>query len=349
MEEIKKILKNEPAFRLKQVKKALYSDLIENWEDATTLSKDLRQKLLKAYPIPELKVDKLLESKEGQTAKALFTLADNLQIETVLMEHEEGRKTVCVSCQAGCAMNCQFCATGKQGFKRNLTSLEIIGQVLFFSRYLKKQNERVSNVVFMGMGEPFLNYDNIIETIEILNDKDGLNIGARHISISTCGIIDGIEKLANYPIQVNLAISLHAPDNKLREKIMPINKAYPIEKVLDAVDNYIKKTKRQVMFEYLMIDGVNDSAKQAEELGMLLVHSLRFGNQKNFSRPDRRYYIINLITFNPVGHSEFQPSPGWRIEKFKEVLKLIGVDVTQRYRFGKEIDAACGQLAGKNT
>jgi 23S rRNA (adenine2503-C2)-methyltransferase len=353
-EKIKEILKEEPEFRLKQVKKAVFSDLIEDWGKATTLSKDLRQKLSKTYPIPELKPEKLLESKDGETAKALFALDDGLKIESVLMRHgledsaEAVRNTVCVSSQAGCGMNCSFCATGKNGFNRNLEPLEIYGQVMFFARYLKNKNEKVNGVVIMGMGEPFLNYDNVFEAIRVLNDKDGFNLGARHISISTCGITEGIEKLAKEPLQVNLAVSLHAPNGALREKLMPINKTYPIAKILAAVDDYIKKTKRRVMFEYLMIDGVNDSEAQAEDLGKLLVHSLRFGNQKDFARPDRRYYFVNLISFNAVGHSEFRPSPGWKIKKFKQVLEMLGVDVTQRYRFGKEIKAACGQLTVNN-
>ncbi|MFH1401352.1 MAG: 23S rRNA (adenine(2503)-C(2))-methyltransferase RlmN [Parcubacteria group bacterium] len=348
IEKIKEILRDKPSFRLKQVKKALFSDLIENWQEATTLSKDLREKLAKAYPIPEINLEKLLTSADGQTVKALFILKDDLKIESVLMMHEDGRNTVCLSSQAGCAMNCQFCATGQRGFKRNLTSVEITGQVLFFARYLKKCEARVTNIVIMGMGEPFLNYDNVLEAIRILNDKDGFGLGARHISISTCGIIEGIEKLTEDPLQINLAISLHAPNNELREKLIPINKAYPIEKVLSAADDYIKKTKRRVMFEYLLIDGVNDSEAQAEELGKLLVHSLLAGNQKNFARDDRGFYFVNLISFNPAGHSEFKPTPGWKIKKFKKVLESLGVQVTQRWRLGKEIKAACGQLAENN-
>ena len=347
MKLFEEILKTEPPFRLKQIKKALFFDLIEDWEAATTLSKDLRQKLSKIYAIPEFKTENISTSKDSETVKALFELNDGQKIETVLMKHADGRRTVCVSSQAGCAMNCRFCATGKQGFKRNLTDSEIAAQVLFFARYLKKQNEKVSGVVFMGMGEPFLNYDNVMEAVKILNDKDGFNLGARHISISTCGITEGIEKLADEPLQINLAVSLHSPNDELRSKLMPINSAYPIQSVLSAVDDYIKKTKRRVMFEYLMIDGVNDSQPQAEELGKLLIHSLLFGNQKNFARPERRYYFVNLISFNPVGHTSFKPSPGRKIQKFKEVLQNLGVDVTQRYRFGKEIKAACGQLAAK--
>jgi 23S rRNA (adenine2503-C2)-methyltransferase len=329
---IEEILKEEePPFRLKQVKKAIFNDLIEDWDEATTLPKNLRQKLSKNCPIQELKTEKVLASKNGQTIKALFGLKDGLKIESVLMRHIDGRRTVCVSSQVGCAMKCSFCVTGQQGFKRNLSSSEIIDQVLFFARFLKKSREKVTNIVFMGMGEPFLNYNNVLEAIRILNDKDGFNLGARHISISTAGIVEGIEKLAKEKLQVNLAISLHSPNNNLRTKLMPINKKYPIEKILVAVDDYIKKTKRRIMFEYLMINGANDNPKEAKELAKLLRKPL---------------YFVNLISFNPTGHSQFKPSPGWKIKKFKEILEKNGIAVTQRYRFGREIKAACGQLAG---
>ncbi len=343
---IEEILKKEPPFRLKQARKAIFVDLIENWENITTLPQNLRQKLSENCQISELKTEKILTSKDKQTIKVLFELKDNSKIESVLMRHgsmnspQTGRITVCVSSQIGCAMNCQFCATGQQGFKRNLSSSEIIDQILFFSRLFRKKwietrsllIERVTNVVFMGMGEPFLNYDNVLGAIKILNDKDGFNLGARHISISTCGITEGIEKLAKEPLQVNLAISLNAPNNGLRTILMPINKKYPIEKILAAVDGYIKKTKRRVMFEYLMIRGVNDSPAHAAELSRLLKRNLCF---------------VNLISFNPTGHSKFKPSPGWKIKKFKEILEKAGISVTQRYRFGREIKAACGQLAAK--
>jgi 23S rRNA (adenine2503-C2)-methyltransferase len=339
MEKISEVLKSEPAFRAKQIKKAVYSDLIEGWDKATILPKDLRQKIATIYPIPEIKAEKVLTSTDDQTEKVLFFLSDGFKIESVLMRHssknsEQTRNTVCVSSQVGCAMQCLFCATGRQGFKRNLSVTEIIGQILYFARKLKKENKKISNIVFMGMGEPFLNYDNVLRAIKILNDKDGFNLGSRHISISTVGVNEGIDKLTKENLQVNLAVSLHAPNNELRINNMPINKKYPIEKILNAVDNYIKETKRRVMFEYLMIDGVNDSREQAKELAKLIKKPL---------------YFINLISFNPVGHSDFKPSPGWKIKNFKEILEKSGINVTQRYRFGREIDAACGQLAGKNS
>lgn len=351
LKEIEKILKNEPPFRLKQVEKSIFKDLIESWEEATTLPQNLREKLAAHCSLQELTPEKVLtskaehqakaekrfiSSKDNQTIKALFRLSDNSRIEAVLMKHEDNRRTVCVSSQVGCAMNCQFCATGQQGFKRNLTAGEIIDQVLFFARLLKKTNERVSSIVFMGMGEPFLNYDNVLAAIKILNAKDGLNIGARHISISTCGITEGIAKLAKENLEINLAVSLHAPTNELRQKLMPINKKYPIEKVLSGVADYIKKNKRRVMLEYLMIDNLNDSPICVKKLALLL------------KKMKNKLFFVNLISFNPVGHSEFKPSSGDKIRKFKEILEQSGIACTQRYRFGKEIKAACGQLAGKS-
>lgn len=327
LNKLEKILEKEPAFRLKQIKKAVFSELIENWDEISTLPKNLRERLSKECPISELKEEKVLTSKDKETIKALFKLKDGWKIESVLMRHIGERITVCVSSQVGCAIGCEFCATGQQGFKRNLSSGEIVDQVLFFAK-----TARVTNVVFMGMGEPFLNYNNVLEAIKILNDKDGFNLGARHISISTAGIVEGIKKFSEEKIQINLAISLHAPNNKLRTKLMPINKTYPIEKILAAVDNYIAKTNRKVMFEYLMIDGVNDSEAQAEELAKIMKKPL---------------YFVNLISFNPVSHSNFKPSSDQRIKKFREILEKNKITFTQRHSFGQEIQAACGQLAGE--
>ena len=262
--------------------------------------------------------------------KAGILLADGLAIETVLMKHTDKRNTICVSSQVGCPLGCEFCETGKMGLKRNLTASEIVEQVLFFARYLKNKNEKVTNIVFMGMGEPFLNWENVKKAIEILNDDNCLGIGARKISISTAGIIEGIEELAEEFPQINLAISLHAPDDELRGKLMPVNKKYPLAKILQAVDEYIKKTNRKVMFEYVMIDGVNDSEEQAKNLSKLLKRPL---------------YMVNLIAYNPTG--KFQPSLPGKIKKFKAILEKAGIFTTQRYRFGTDIEAACGQLASR--
>ena len=346
---LEEILKEEPAFRLKQIKEAVFKNLIEDWNEAINLPTELREKLNQEAP---LKIDaKIFESKDG-AKKALLNLKDGVKIETVLMAHQDGRQTVCVSSQAGCALNCAFCATGQLGFKRNLEALEIIEQVLFFARRLKSESvarvaslprdchasaaaearndDRVNNIVFMGMGEPFLNYDEVMEAIKILNDKEGLNIGSRHISISTSGIIEGIEKLSDEPLQINLALSLHAPNDTLRAKIMPIAKKYKIAEIFEALDGYIEKTKRRVMLEYIMIKDFNDSDVHAEELVSLI---------KKMRRP---LVFVNLILYNPTG--AFQPSDKKRVEMFKKILEKEKITVTQRWRFGENLGAACGQL-----
>ena len=323
--QLDKILEKEPSYRIKQVKLALCDGLIKDWNEVKTLPLSLRDTLNKECP---LSIDaQVLASKDKNTIKALITLKDDLKIETVLMKHKDGRNTVCVSSQVGCPLNCAFCATGKLGFERNLGTFEIVEQVLFFSRHLKGKG-RVSNVVFMGMGEPFLNYDNVIESIKILNDKDSLNIGARHISISTAGVIEGINRLSEEKLQINLSVSLHAPNNDLRSELMPINDKHSIEELLESVDDYINKTNRKVMFEYLMLKDVNDSNIQAQELARLMRSPL---------------YFLNLIEYNPTGVFE----PSIRMKEFKELLEKRGVQVTQRYRFGQNIQAACGQLASR--
>jgi len=329
LSKLEEILKSEPAFRLKQAKKAVFFDLIENWNEATTLSKDLREKLQKEVPL-EIR-EKVVSSKDGRTVKALIELEDDLAIEAVLMKHTDKRNTICVSSQVGCPLGCLFCVTGRGGFKRNLNVSEIVEQVLFFARQLKKKKEKITNVVFMGMGEPFLNWDQVKEAIEILNDDNYFGIGARKISVSTAGITEGIAKLSDEFPQINLAISLHAPDDKLRGELMPVNQKYPLEKILKSVDEYIEKTNRKVMFEYVMLKGVNDSEEQAKKLSRLLQGPL---------------YMVNLIAYNPNGR--FEASPSEKIKKFKAILEKEGIFATQRYRFGTDIEAACGQLAGKN-
>jgi len=329
LERIKEVLDNEPTYRFKQAWKAIFVDLIDDWDDNTTLPAGLRKELAEECPL-DIEVE-IFGSQKSESIKALLTLEDNSKIETVLLKHEDGRNTVCVSTQVGCPMGCKFCATGKLGFTRNLNVSEILAQVLFFSRYLKPLGGKVSNVVFMGMGEPFLNYDNVISAIKFLNDKDAFNIGARHISVSTVGLIEGIKKFANEKEQINLAISLHAPNDKLRSELMPVNKTNPLPELLEAVEKYVNKKGRQVMFEYLLIDGVNDSEKQAGELANLMQHSL---------------YVVNLIRYNPTGG--YNPSTSTAIRKFKNILLRAGVKVTERHSFGQDIHAACGQLAGKN-
>lgn len=325
---IEQILKDEPAFRHKQVWRLVFFNLIEFWVEATSLSKKLREELQNKC---SLTIDsKIYWSQNKQSAKAVIKLADGNFIETVLIRHKNGRNTVCVSSQVGCTLGCDFCATGKGGFLRNLTAFEILEQVLLFARLLKKQNEKITNVVFMGMGEPFLNYDNVMQALNWLNDSAKFNIGARHLSVSTVGIVPGIKKFTEAHTQYNLAISIHAPNNKLRNQLMPINKKYPLEKILTAAADYLKKNRRRLMIEYVMLKGINDSVKHAQELASLLKKYL----------PD--LYFVNLISYNPTG--KYLPSTPTQVKKFKNVLMQVGISTIQRFSFGRDIKAACGQL-----
>jgi len=330
---LEKVLEAEPKYRIKQANEAIYKNFISDWSEATFFPKDLRDKLNKAIPL-KIEADVLVSRKED-SVKARITLKDGLKIETVLMRHADplrpetsGRNTVCVSSQVGCPLGCLFCATGKMGFKRSLTSGEILEQVIFFARYLKKENSGVTNVTYMGMGEPFLNYDNVLESVKILNDHKYFNIGVRSISISTAGIIEGIKKFSEESLHVNLAISLHAPNDKLRRELMPIDKKYSLKEVLKAVDKYIEKTNRKVMFEYVLMKDVNDSDEHARELAKIM---------------NKKLYFVNLILYNETG--VFKASETKRVEAFRAILEKLKIRYTQRYRFGDDIQAACGQFA----
>ncbi len=327
----------EPRYRFDQAKKAVYSQLVSSWDEVTVFSAELRAKLTDEVPMSSLEVVRSVESTKGDTTKVAFKLADGNLIETVLMQHYGERNTVCVSSQAGCAMKCSFCATGTMGIKRNLTTEEIVDQVLHFGRVLKARSERVTNMVFMGMGEPMHNYDNVMAACRILNDQKGFSIGARHISISTCGIVAGINRMADEDLQVNLAISLHAPNDEMRSRMMPVNRAYPLAKLMASVDAYVQKTKRKVMFEYLLIKGLNDSLETADELAALMTYPL---------------YHVNLIKYHTTdvpGEGVFETSPREQRSAFMDRLMKKGVSVTHRITFGEDIDAACGQLANKET
>ena len=323
---IREVLKDEPKYRLDQVKQAVFVDLLEDWGEVTSLPKKIRETLQRECPL-DINAEVSTSAKED-AVKALITFSDGKAVETVLMRHKEEHNTVCVSTQVGCPMGCAFCATGKMGLTRDLSEDEMVAQVLYFARYLKNQNERVGNVVFMGMGEPFLNYDNVLGSIHVMHDPKTLNIGARHFSISTCGLPDGIKKLAKEDLDINLAISLHAPNDTVRKKLMPVANKHSLRQLLETVDDYIKIKNRKVMFEYLMIDGENDSDKHAMELAKIM---------------KRKLCVVNLISYNPTG--VFKPSPQKRIERFKKILETQGVAVTIRHRFGRDIKGACGQLA----
>lgn len=329
---VQKILTEEgqPAFRQDQVVAAVFGQLVSGWDEVMTLPSALRDRLSAEVPFSSLTPSGGIASAKGDTVKFTFRLHDGKTVETVLMRHDEGRRTVCASSQVGCAMACSFCATGQLGFSRNLTTEEIVDQVLHVARTLAPKGERVSNVVMMGMGEPMHNYDNVLNALRILNGSKTLNIGARRMSISTCGIVPGIERLAKEPMQINLAISLHAPVDDIRKKLMPVNGPYPLDRLMPAVRSYVEETNRKVFFEYMLIDGVNDSAEAAQDVADLMNHPL---------------YHVNLIKYHSTG--DFTASPRGKRDAFKDVLEEREVSVTHRNSFGEDIMAACGQLAGK--
>ncbi|HBR13362.1 MAG TPA: 23S rRNA (adenine(2503)-C(2))-methyltransferase RlmN [Candidatus Komeilibacteria bacterium] len=321
----------QPKYRLLQAKEAVYGALAESWAEATTLPQSLRESLDRECPL-SLSAD-FFVSRDQRAVKALITLSDSQKIESVLLKSADGRHSLCLSSQVGCAMGCQFCATAGLGFSRNLEAEEIIRQVLLMARYLSGHDGpevRISNIIFMGMGEPFLNYDNVMAAIKILNDPQGFNLGARHFSISTSGIIPGIQKLAREKLQINLAISLNAPNDQLRSRLMPVNNKYPIDKLIMAVKDYVKRTNRLVMFEYLMIKKVNDDLSSARQLVRLLKGNL---------------HLVNLIAYNPSG--KFLAAEPKQIAAFKKILTDGGLKVTQRVSLGRDIMAACGQLAAR--
>ncbi len=337
--------RGQPPFRAKQLAGWIYTSLAPDFAAMHNLPAALRDQLAREASIAGPQVRAEVKAKDGRTRKLLLELADGRTIETVLMLYpasgeSRARATVCVSTQAGCAYGCTFCATGQMGFDRHLTAGEIVAQVLYFARELRAQPweapdgetiDRVSNLVFMGMGEPFHNYDNTLRAVRILNMPAGLNIGARHMTISTVGLVPGILRLAEEPLQVNLAISLHAPNDALRLRTMPVTRKYPIAQVLDACRTYVARTNRQVTFEYVLLAGVNDAPELARELATLLA-------------PLRQLCHVNLIPVNKTAASYTVPS-GEAIRAFRETLRAGGVSNSVRAERGDDIAAACGQLS----
>ncbi len=322
----------EASYRAKQIWQGLYQQYWATPDEFSQLSKALRQKITDNFKFSHLTAATELHSSDQQTVKLLFTLPDGQAIETVLMKYKD-RNTLCISTQAGCAMGCTFCATGQMGFRRNLSSGEIVEQVLYFARSLKAQDESVTNVVFMGMGEPFHNYDNTMAAIDRLNNSEGFNFGARRFTISTVGLIPAIKRFAQEKRQVNLAISLHATGNHLRTSMLPINKTYPIPELLDACREYIQLTNRRITFEWALIYDVNDTAEHAHQLGRLLEGMLCH---------------VNVIPLNPTTGYDGKSSPPERVQEFQEILGQYGVTCTARLRRGIDISAGCGQLAIKH-
>ena len=314
---------NEKKFKATQIFEWLYQKKINNFGDITNISKKVIDIINKDFEITKLEI---LDKQIGNdVVKYLFKLEDNNKIEAVLMKHDYGN-SLCISTQVGCNMGCHFCESGRLKKVRNLNTYEMVLQILMIENDL---NIRITHLVLMGIGEPFDNYDNVINLIEIINHPKGLALGSRHITISTCGIVPKIKEFMNYDKQVNLAISLHASNNEIRNKIMNINKVYNIEEVISAAKEYINKTNRRVTFEYIMLNGINDSYESALELSKLL---------KGIN------CYVNLIPYNETSHLEFKKSSKENINRFYDTLKKNNINVTVRKEFGSKVSAACGQL-----
>ncbi len=319
----------QPAFRVNQIWYGVYKNLWSQPDEFSNIPKGLREKLFDRYEFQPLVPIQTLKSNDNETEKILFQLHDQKAIETVLMKYDQ-RRTLCISTQAGCAMGCVFCATGQMGFKRHLTAGEIVEQVLFFARQLKTDDEKVTNIVLMGMGEPFHNYEATMKAIDLLGDPNGLGLGARRFTISTVGLVPMIKRFADEKRQVNLAISLHAVDDSERSSLMPVNHKYPIQDVMEACHYYIEKTNRRITFEWALIAGKNDSEQTAQKLAQLLEGLLCH---------------VNAIPLNPTSQSIYQATDKNQTIKFQKVLERNGIPCTIRLRRGIDIQAGCGQLA----
>lgn len=323
---------NQPEWRAKQIMDWLYVKRVQSFENMSNLPKKLRDQLADSFELNPLQVITVQKSKDG-TIKFLYGLTDRHAIETVIMRHNYGI-SVCVTTQVGCRIGCTFCASTLGGLKRNLSSGEIVAQVIMAQKYLDEtSDERIRSVVIMGSGEPFENYEATMDFIRRINDKQGLNIGQRHLTVSTSGVVPNIYRFADENWQVGLAISLHAPNQELRSSLMPINRRYPLSDLLKACWYYLHKTGRRLTFEYALIGGKNDQDEQAHELGKLL-------KEMNC--------LVNLIPVNYVPERDFVRTPKSQIFKFKRILESYGVNTTIRREQGHDIDAACGQLRAKH-
>ena len=320
------VCNGEKKFKALQVFEWLYDKRVKSFKEMSNIKKELQEKLSEDFNMFMIKIQKKQE--DGLTKKYLFKLYDGNYIEAVLMEHDYGL-SICVSSQVGCNMGCKFCESGRLKKVRNLETYEMVEQILLVEADIKK---RIASVVIMGIGEPLDNYDNVMDFIKIINDAKGIAIGARHITISTCGLIPKIEELSEEDLQINLAISLHAPNTQLRSKIMPVNNAYDLNDLIPTIKKYIEKTNRRVTIEYVMLDGVNDNETNARELASLL---------KGMN------VYVNLIPYNETNHLEYKRASKDTIMKFYDTLKKLGINVTIRKEFGSNIDAACGQLRSK--
>lgn len=330
---------NLPKYRVQQFNRFFYKEAGTSFEGLSTWSKDLRELLAKEVDFTTLVAEKELVSKRKDTIKVLFTRKlDGQRIETVLMRHADGRNTVCVSCMVGCPVNCSFCATGKMGFGGNLTAREIIDQIMYFERYLRKHaadingRDHVTNIVFMGMGEPMLNIKNVEESIAVISDPDKLAMSNRRITISTSGYVPQFKKLIQDGFRGRVAISLHAPNQELRAKMMPVAKLFPLDQLVQALDEYTAVTNKRVSYEYVMIKGLNDQDVHAEQLVELFANRLAH---------------INLIPYNPITEANFERSNKDQIRRFTRILEAYEIPYSIRVTMGDDVNAACGQLADR--
>jgi 23S rRNA (adenine2503-C2)-methyltransferase len=317
-------------YRLEQLYRAATKELAGAVGDVTVLPAEFRASLDdRGFSLQSVEPVVVQRSNDGQTTKGLFRLHDGNQVEAVLMEHWGDRTTVCISSQAGCAFACAFCATGQAGFTRNLDSDEIFDQARYFARELATRKKKITNIVFMGMGEPFHNYASVMEAVRLLNDPHGFGLGHRHITISTVGLVPQIDAFSDEGVQVNLAISLHAPTDEQRGAIMPVNRRWPVAELMDACARYVAKTNRKVFFEYVMLQGVNDDDSSAHALSRLMRGKL---------------YHVNLIPYNATPGAALQGTADLRVRAFQKILDEAGVPTTVRTPMGRDIAAACGQL-----
>ena len=314
----------EPAYRAGQVYKWLHEG-VKSFDEMTNISKKLRERLMEDYYISNAAIEKKLISAYDDTKKYLFSFGDGEMVESVLMKYHHGY-TSCISTQVGCKMGCTFCATGKSGFSRNLTASEMLAQL---QAEQQDNHIRISNIVLMGMGEPLDNFENVIRFLKLVSSENGMNIGMRHISLSTCGIVPKIYELADMKLQLTLSVSLHAPNDQIRSRTMPVNRKYNIDELLKACQYYVRQTNRRISFEYAMIDGVNDSVANAEELAKRLKGILSH---------------VNLIPVNAVKGTGYEKSKKESIRRFIAVLERAGITATVRRTLGSDINASCGQL-----
>lgn len=336
IEKLEELLVNEyfqKKYRATQLFKWIYEKRVTNFDEMSDISASFREVLKKDFNLNKPTIFKKQVSSDG-TIKLLLQMEDGALVETVLMRYNYGN-VACVSSEVGCNMGCAFCASGFLKKTRNLETSEMVGQVLVLDDLLKEEdpNKRVTHIVVMGTGEPFDNYDNVLDFVRILNHPYGFAVGARHITVSTCGLVEGIRRYAKEGLQINLAISLHAPNDEIRNKIMPISKKYPMDELMSAVKYYEKEAGRRVTFEYILLKGLNDSKENAKELARLIKGTLAY---------------VNLIPYNPIKELVYQRSDEKSVHDFLDTLTKCGVTATIRKEFGTDIDAACGQLRAKN-